>query len=203
MSQKRIYFARNAFMFEVLNALVQSAIITLIPLFFMGGKDVLDFKGRNADFAAVSITIYTLVVLTTSMVIFMRVGNINIMTVFSIVALSIFPYFMFIWIYNYFYYFNIFSTHTTVMLFSSPIFYLIMAMTMSVIFGIEYFYAFLRFWVYPTMREYSLVLRKKRLVHDDRFFEKGLVASIKSIFNPIQNDKDKTRVSNILKYLQS
>ena len=89
------------------------------------------------------------------------------------------------------------------MLFSSPIFYLIVVVTMSMIFGIEYFYAFTRFWVYPTMREYGLVLRKKKLVHDDRFFEKGLVASIKSIFNPIQNDKDKNRVSNILKYLQS
>ena len=185
MSQKRIYFARNAFMFEVLNALIQSAIITIIPLAFMGGKDVMDYKGRSADFASVSITIYSLVVFTTSLVIFMRVGNINIMTVSFIVSLSLVPYFGFVWIYNYVAYFNIHSTHTTIMLFSSPIFYLIVVVTMSMIFGIEYFYAFTRFWVYPTMREYGLVLRKKKLVHDDRFFEKGLVASIKSIFNPL------------------
>ena len=172
-------------MSEVLNALVQSTIITIIPMLLMGGSDVLDNKGRSADFASVSITIYALVVLTSALVIFMRVGMINILTVVFIVALSILPYIIFVWIYNYTSYFNIHSTHTAIMLFTSPIFYMIVVIALAIIFAIEYFYSFARFWVYPTMREYGLVLTKKKLVHDDRFFEKGLIASIKSTFNPI------------------
>jgi len=139
----------------------------------------------NADFASVSITIYTLVVLSTSLVIFTRVGNINTATVFTIVVGSIFPYFGFIWMYDLWPSQNPYMSYTLATLLSSPIFYLIIGVCLSIVLGIEVFYAFLRFWIYPTMREYSLVLRKKKLVHDERFFETGLIASIKSIYNPI------------------
>lgn len=155
VTQKRLLFSFKAFLLEVVNAIVQSTLITLIPIYSYGGIHVMNKSGLLPDFFLMGVISYTLILISHVICVLVRVGEINWAIIGFIALTCIFPFYVFSIAYDRWQSFNPYGSYSLEIMYTNPTFWMVFLASLGTVFGIEFCLRLYAYWFKPRLVEYA------------------------------------------------
>ena len=178
ISQKNLYFNYIVFFWHLLAGFFQGLIITFFCLVYFQNVQV-DSDGHTTDFWFVSFVIYTTLVMAVNALVLIRANHITCLLVSLIILTSVVPYYLFMWFYDHFTFANENSTYSARFALQTWQFYAAVGIcVMILIFG-EIVKLFGKYYIRPTMVEYTKQLRRKKRLDDPKYFSEKMIATVK------------------------
>lgn len=154
MTQKGLYFNTSLFVYEVLGALSHGAIITVITILSYRYYNI-NVEGHNSDFWSVSVVIYTVLIIVTNLMTLIRSSHITWLLLFSVMATSVGPFVIWMIVYDRWTFLNTQSYFSVRSILQKWHYYLIVVLNTFLISFYEICKFFLKYYVNPTMTEYT------------------------------------------------
>lgn len=160
MGQKNKLFGEKKFLRSVIQGLLHGVMLFLVTYFALY-KTHLDADGKSVDLYYFNITLYTSIILIVDMKVAVYTKYWTIFTPISLIGLSLVLYFAYMWIIDSFGNYEI--SQTTVMLFSSMHFYLIVFFNLIVVFLLDIGYRYIRAGHFSELSDLfqTLIMSKK------------------------------------------
>lgn len=155
---------------------------------------IIDIEGRAADHWCVSVTVYTSIVISTNIAVFIRSRSVTWLLILVILFTSVVPYFLFMYWYDRWDWINVESTYSASKLFFSPHFYLCVAINCMYVVISEVFHLIKYYRISPTLAEYFKLLIKRNKDTNPSYFNEKILREIKKYQNPLELRKANTRI---------
>lgn len=111
MSQKQVYFSYRIFIQLVIESLIHSSMITFLMM-YQFKKRPIDSEGRQGGLWAVSLLIYSNLILVTNVLTLIRAAHITILLIMAVFLTSLAPFYLFVIWYDRLLSWNIYSTYS-------------------------------------------------------------------------------------------
>lgn len=192
MTQKGLYFNTWLFGYEIIGGLCQGLVISISTIkaydFF-----IVDEDGHNSDFWTVSLVIYTVLIINTNLMTIIRASHISWLLIFAVFVTSLIPFSIFVIVYDNWEWLNTQSLYSANFILSRWHFYQTVILNIFFISFYEICKFFLKFYINPTMTEYTMQLRKKGLINDPLFWQEGLIKVVKKNSSKVRTRKKRRK----------
>jgi uncharacterized Tic20 family protein len=189
------------FAYEIIGGILHGFIITVATIaaykFY-----IVDKEGHNSDFWSVSIVIYTVLIIVTNLMTLIRSSHITWLLIISIFLTSIGPFIIWMIFYDRWTLLNVQSEYSVRFILKQWHFYQAVILNTFFISFYEICKFFLKYYVNPTMVEYTHQLRKKELIKDDQFWQEDLIKIVKKNSSKVRLDKKRRKNKKNKKAIQ-
>ena len=178
ISQRKLYFNYLVFFYHSAAGFIQGLFITIFNLVYFQNVQV-DSSGHTTDFWFVSFVIYTSLVVGVNSLVLIRANHITMLLFWLVILSSLLPYIIFMYVYDHFTLVNSQSSFSARYAMGTWQFYACVGMNVIVLTFGEIIKLFGKYYVRPTMVEYTKQLRRKRRLDQPFYFDKKIVDLVK------------------------
>lgn len=169
ITQKGLYFNYNVFFYEISSALITASIITVATIYFYTDH-IIAKEGYNSDFWICSFVIYTVLIIVTNLLTFIRASHVTWLLVSTVFFTSLLPFFLFVFFYDRWEGINTQSEYSARFVMNKWHFYSAVYLSTIFICFVEIVKFFGKFYFNPTMVEYVQQLQGKGLGNEKKYF---------------------------------
>lgn len=201
MTQKGLFFNTNMFIYEIVGGVFHGTVITVATIAAYD-QFIVDKDGRNSDFWCVSIVIYTVLIIVTNLMTIIRGSHITWLLLVAVFLTSLTPFILWMVFYDRWTALNTLSNYSVWFILGNWHYYQAVLLNTFFVCFYEICRFFLKYYINPTMTEYTLQLRKKKLIQDEQFWQEDLIEIVKknsSKFRAnkkVRNDNDTLKQTN-------
>ena len=194
MSQKETFLSNYFMIYTCIEALCMSIIVLVISA-EMVKYSALNIDGHDGgDYTNLSFTVYTIILINISFLVFLNAKHLTLFLLMINLLTTFLPYGVFVYIYDRLVLLNVDTSYSSRFVFSKLIFWLRVLVITVVSMIPQVIQLLLRFYKWPSIAEYLLVLKAEKKLFKDKYWQEEVFSKIKlsHMRQRMPNDKDIT-----------